>query len=65
MVERRKTQSQKWGKSLMVLMTHTVVGSSFQIKSERIIVLFIVSEDLWNTANLRMLFSLERKNTMY
>lgn len=63
MFERRKTQTKNWGKSLIVLMLHFVV--SLQIEPEGSTVLFMVSGDLRNVANLRTLSSLERRSKMH
>lgn len=51
---------QNWGESLIVLMLHFVV--SLQIEPEGSAVLFMVSADLWNAANLSTLSSLEGRN---
>lgn len=63
MLERGKTQTQNWGKSLIVLMSHFVVLLQTEPKGST--VPFMVSGDLWNVANLRTSSSLERGNKMY
>lgn len=59
---KRGGETQNWGESLIVLMLHFAV--SLQIEPEGSVVLFMVSADLWNAANLSTLSSLEGRNLL-